>query len=348
MYASSRRNAFPYFFFFFSMMMMMMMTMIMVKSSANGEEEEEVSCRWLTYKEKIQICAHPDVDDVSDAIAKTGRWYDCDALPDLWLELVPKAAEPPPRERSRGEKNYFLDLGAHIGACSLQMLLSTDAFVVSIEANPENFRRLRKTVSNLSDEFKERIKIYNVAASDSIEDVQILRAVGNSGNSVIGKAVKDHAKQDFHDSVSIQAHRLDDILGNVHFSAMKMDVQGYECRALEGMNKIISNMRTIKFEVANRWLLAQGCSDVILFEKLKSFGFDIFRGRAVLDKPIAKDVYDLVAKNRNKNINPETSSWSTSSPSASGDNFRPSRPTLQEYYYNTLTGGMLEHARISI
>ena len=337
---ASRRIPFPYFFIFSIIIIIMMM---MVKS-ANGEEE--VSCRWLTYREKIQICAHPDIDDVSDAIAKTGRWPDCDALPALWWELFPKAASP--RERSRGDKNYFLDLGAHIGACSLQMLLSTDASVVSIEANPENFWRLRKTVSNLSDEFKERIKIYNVAASDAIENVLILRAVGNSGNSVIGKAVKDHANQDFYDSVSIQALRLDDILGNVHFSVMKMDVQGYECRALEGMNKIISNMRTIKFEVANRWLLAQGCSDVTLFEKLKSFGFDIFHGRAILDKPIAKDVYDLVAKNRNKNINPGTSSWSTSSPSASGGNFRPSRPTLQEYYYNTLTGGMLEHARISI
>ena len=77
-----------------------------------------------------------------------------------------------------------------------------------------------------------------------------------------------------------------------------MDVQGYECRALEGMNRIISNMRTIKFEVANRWLLAQGCSDITLFEKLKSFGFDIYRGNGILDKPIARDVYDLVARNK--------------------------------------------------
>jgi len=252
------------------------------------EIKGEVSCRWLLYKGKIQICAHPDFDRVSDAIARKGSWSDCDMLPALWLEL-------PMHERSRGN---FLDLGANIGSCSIEMLLSTNASIVSIEANPENFRRMQKTVLNLSNEFKDRIKIYNVAASNVIENVQIFGAVANMGNSVVGRAVQDDANQVFHKSLSIQTQRLDDILGNVHFLAMKMDVQGYECRALEGMNRIISNMRTIKFKVANRWLLAQGCSDITLFEKLKSFGFDIYHGKGILHKPIARDVYDLVARNK--------------------------------------------------
>ena len=252
------------------------------------EIKGDVSCRWLSYKGKIQICAHPDFDHVSDAIAQTGSWADCDMLPALWLEL-------PMHERSRGN---FLDLGANIGSCSIEMLLSTNASIVSIEANPENFQRMQKTVLNLSNEFKERIKIYNVAASNVIENVQIFGAVANMGNSVVGRAVQDDANQVFHKSLSIQTQKLDDILGNVHFLAMKMDVQGYECRALEGMKRIISNMRTIKFEVANRWLLAQGCSDITLFEKLKSFGFDIYHGNGILHKPIARDVYDLVARNK--------------------------------------------------
>jgi len=252
------------------------------------EIKGEVSCRWLVYKGKIPICAHPDFDYVSDAIARKGSWSDCDMLPALWLEL-------PMHERSRGN---FLDLGANIGSCSIEMLLSTNASIVSIEANPENFQRMQKTVLNLSNEFKERIKIYNVAASNVIENVQIFGAVANMGNSVVGRAVQDDANQVFHKSLSIQTQKLDDILGNVHFLAMKMDVQGYECRALEGMNRIISNMRTIKFKVANRWLLAQGCSDITLFEKLKSFGFDIYHGNGILHKPIARDVYDLVARNK--------------------------------------------------
>ena len=252
------------------------------------EIKGEVSCRWLVYKGKIPICAHPDFDRISDAIARKGSWSDCDMLPALWLEL-------PMHERSRGN---FLDLGANIGSCSIEMLLSTNASIVSIEANPENFQRMQKTVLNLSNEFKERIKIYNVAASNVIENVQIFGAVANMGNSVVGRAVQDDANQVFHKPLSIQTQKLDDILGNVHFLAMKMDVQGYECRALEGMNRIISNMRTIKFEVANRWLLAQGCSDITLFEKLKSFGFDIYHGNGILHKPIARDVYDLVARNK--------------------------------------------------
>ena len=252
------------------------------------EIKGEVSCRWLVYKGKIPICAHPDFDRISDAIARKGSWSDCDMLPALWLEL-------PMHERSRGN---FLDLGANIGSCSIEMLLSTNASIVSIEANPENFQRMQKTVLNLSNEFKERIKIYNVAASNVIENVQIFGAVTNMGNSVVGRAVQDDANQVFHKPLSIQTQKLDDILGNVHFLAMKMDVQGYECRALEGMNRIISNMRTIKFKVANRWLLAQGCSDITLFEKLKSFGFDIYHGNGILHKPIARDVYDLVARNK--------------------------------------------------
>ena len=103
----------------------------------------------------------------------------------------------------------------------------------------------------------------------------------NMVNSVVGKAVGDDANQAFHQSLSVQTQRMDDIYGKTYFSAMKMDVQGYECRALEGMNKVIRNIRTIIFEVANRWFLARECSDVILFEKLRSFGFEIYHGNSI-------------------------------------------------------------------
>ena len=254
-------------------------------------EKREVSCRWLSYRGEIQVCAHPGQDLISDTIARHGRWGDCDSLPALWLELSKV-------DRSRGK---FLDLGANIGSCSMEMLLATDAHIVSVEANPENFLRLQKTVSNLSDKFKGRIKVFNVVASNVIEDIEIFGATLNMGNSVVGKAVGDVANQAFHQSLSVRTQRMDDIFGKTYFSAMKMDVQGYECKALEGMNKVIRNIRTIKFEVANRWLLAQECSDIILFEKLRIFGFEIYHGSTILAKPLAHDVYDVVAKRSQQN-----------------------------------------------
>ena len=119
-------------------------------------EKREVSCRWLSYRGKIQVCAHPGHGAISDTIACDGRWGDSDSLPALWLELSKD-------ERSRGK---FLDLGANIGSCSIEILLATDAHVVSVEAIPEIFLRLKKTVSNLSDEFKERIKVFKFVVSN--------------------------------------------------------------------------------------------------------------------------------------------------------------------------------------
>ena len=63
---------------------------------------------------------------------------------------------------------------------------------------------------------------------------------------------------------------------NQHLSIplVKLDIQGYECNALEGFGQAIaSHIQTIKFEVAPEHLKAQHCNN--LFGRLRNYGFYI-------------------------------------------------------------------------
>ena len=51
-----------------------------------------------------------------------------------------------------------------------------------------------------------------------------------------------------------------DFLENRKFPVVKMDVQGFECRALQGMRSLLRTTHTLRVELADRWLRAQGCS----------------------------------------------------------------------------------------
>ena len=271
----------------------------MIKSS---DTAFNFTCRWANFtsaqsKREAQMCVHPTTDIVSDNVVKDGHWADCDALSAYWNKNVDDVTE-----------SVYVEIGANIGACTMEMLLGTNATIIAFEPHPINLFALKQTISKLDSSIQNRLTLVPVGLGLEHATSTIFSANDNMGNSIIGTIIKDHDKQEFDKKLQFQVpvERLDSILNSgLSVKLMKMDAQGFECNILEGMGQAIaSKIETIKFEYAYDYLEAQNCTDMI--DRLRNYGFDIYRtseeagefGKPVTAPP-ERGVFDLYA-NRQK------------------------------------------------
>ena len=230
----------------------------------------DYECRWIEYKatsgNNEKLCGHRDPDGVTDTIEKDGNFRHCDILPKLWDKA------------KKDENSIYLEIGANIGSCVMEMLLSTEAKIILFEPHPKNLFCIKNTVSVLDSKYQDRVVIVPVALGATSETNTIFAAKGNMGNSIVGKSIKDMDRDEFpkEDQHTIFVERLDSIVSskNVNVPLTKMDAQGFECNVLSGMNQELADtLQLVKFEVARRHLGAQGCDD--LLNRFRSKGFDI-------------------------------------------------------------------------
>ncbi|KAL7482844.1 hypothetical protein ACHAW6_008501 [Cyclotella cf. meneghiniana] len=123
-------------------------------------------------------------------------------------------------------------------------------------------------------------------------------------NSQLGKAVKDWHSQQFHEHLQFTAfiERLDSVLDATKIYSIrfvKMDCQGFECNAVDGIRAIAEKIKYMKFKYAQKFLVAQGCTDII--PRGKKLGFGVFYmgngtsaqlGKEVFDNPRVPYMYD--------------------------------------------------------
>jgi FkbM family methyltransferase len=163
----------------------------------------------------------------------------------------------------------------------------------------------------LTQELRDRVSLFPIALGSEKGGSTINAAKGNMGNAVVGTQIKDNTRpnQQFHKPIKIRIERLDSILdtNNPGWNAplLKIDAQGFECRIMDGMGAVLDRIRAIGTEIAQAWLLGQGCSDAGYFDRLRAAGFDVFSSfdkitgkGAVLTAPLNAGVYDVVALKR--------------------------------------------------
>ena len=235
-------------------------------------------------------------DWVSTQISKVGSWRDCRLLVREWIshESNHSAAE-------QKLPDLFVDAGANIGACTMEVLLSTNARVVAFEPNPNNLYHLTRTLNMLVERnasFAGRIAVLPVGLGSRAAEITITLQVGNVGNSILraedtpntphkrpltgeakgkcGKAAsvwreekhaEGHIKRQSCDMGRVPVRRLDSIFAAPFpVRLMKMDVQGYECNVLRGASRFLDDgcMRTVTAENDESWLRAQHCSSAAL------------------------------------------------------------------------------------
>ena len=117
-------------------------------------EEERFSCDWTTFESisshrREPMCVHSFPDIVSQFVKDDKRWRDCNNLPTIWnatLNVNSNGAST-----NQNEKRVYVDIGANIGSCVMEMLLGTDADIIAFEPHPMNLFNIKKTISKLGE-----------------------------------------------------------------------------------------------------------------------------------------------------------------------------------------------------
>jgi FkbM family methyltransferase len=264
------------------------------------------TCGWATFNatngETAQMCVHPGRDVVSRYIKSKGRFPDCDKLTQLWQK-----GDANENAVSVSDQSVYLEIGGNIGSCVMQMLLTTsDVPIIVFEPDPRNRFCMTSTLMTLSQDQRDRVSLFPIALGAETASSTINAAKGNFGNSVVGMAVADHGVDDqqFFAPIPIRVERIDSILDidnpSWNVPLTKMDVQGFECFVVDGMNLVLQRIGTIATEMADKWLTAQGCSGAALAYRMRAADFDvIFRGKLLKgDPPPKQGLFDILAVKR--------------------------------------------------
>ena len=157
----------------------------------------------------------------------------------------------------------FLDIGAHVGFFSMiaAKLVGDEGEVYSFEMNPDNYSML---VMNAGLNNFMNIRPHNWAISNDSGPVQFWVNQDNDG----GHSLWDCGKHSFNEKSRVSPQKMAsysialdhyDSLGRVHF--IKMDVEGAEVLALNGMIELLKkNLPIVALEINNFGLAQMGHS----------------------------------------------------------------------------------------
>ena len=167
--------------------------------------------------------------------------------------------------------SVVVDAGANIGIYSrfLALCVGDAGAVHSFEPSPDNFRRLRAAVSDLSN-----VHANQVAVSDTTGE-QLLYISDTLNVDHRTYAVDGEARR----TVPVRFMRLDDYFQpKQRVDLIKLDIQGFELNALRGATRVLSENPDIKilFELWPHGLRAAGNSPEELLIFLKQCGFTLF------------------------------------------------------------------------
>jgi FkbM family methyltransferase len=165
-----------------------------------------------------------------------------------------------------------LDIGANIGYYTLiaAKLVGTRGKVYAFEPDPDNFALLKK---NVEYNCYSNVVLVNSAVSDKNQTARLFINKANKG---------DHRLYDSKDgrpSIAVKTIKLDDFFKKldkkIHF--IKMDIQGSEARALNGMKGLIRKNRALSLvtEFSPGSLKLNGQNPRKYLETLKSLGFKL-------------------------------------------------------------------------
>ena len=155
------------------------------------------------------MCLAPH-DFLSEQLQRKGRWRDCGMHVRLWQMLDDDPAKEPTLipdhfQGSRGQvllrtlplpkagdpKGVLLEVGANIGACTVELLLRTNAKLLAFEPSLANVFFLTRSLRMLAaahPEVADRVVIFPIGAGDEPLHTRIMIDPANLGNSVVEDA----------------------------------------------------------------------------------------------------------------------------------------------------------------
>jgi len=239
-----------------------------------------IDCHWVNMRYQWRVLAPPVMcirgadDALSGVIHREGKWPDCDDL----VTMLPPASE----------SSIFVDVGANIGACTI-WVAGHGHVTHSFEAQGENLQYLYSTLSRLPEL---RVHVHPVAVGEANSESIIYRQEGNAGNSVVGVVHPDDPTNQAdrermeRNAMPVHIRTMDSELWPdpnsppPNIALMKMDIQGYEVKALKGASRLLAAraIKAIKTELAPVFLAAQNSSQQELCSLLAASGFSLRNG----------------------------------------------------------------------
>lgn len=137
----------------------------------------------------------------------------------------------------------FLDVGANIGAYSLIASECENASVVGIEPHPTTFSTFS---DNVRYNRRQNVTCLNLAASDHAGDIIMTDLKASALNRVVDGCAPGN--------IAVECDTLDNICDRISFlpSAIKMDIEGHEIKAIAGAKRILSSADFIIIENGRR------------------------------------------------------------------------------------------------
>jgi len=134
-----------------------------------------------------------------------------------------------------------VDVGAHLGYFTLLLahLVGEEGHIFAFEAHPENFRWLQENIA--LNGLTARVTVENLAVSDGSQTFVYLNAPAyyTTEWSIVRASP-------VHRSLEVQAIALDQYFAKgLHVNFIKMDIEGAEYLALQGMRRLLQRDRPI-------------------------------------------------------------------------------------------------------
>ena len=168
------------------------------------------------------------------------------------------------------QNDTVLDIGANIGfyATILSDIVGEKGVVHCFEPDSKNFEHLKKTTTDFKN-----IKINNKAVGPKTEKLKIY----TSKNLNVDH--RTYKPEEYDKEIEIDAVSIDDHLAsNPKVDLIKMDIQGFEMQAIQGMHTILDKNKDIKL-ISEFWpygLKKAGSSVTEYFNFLQSKGFTCY------------------------------------------------------------------------
>lgn len=171
---------------------------------------------------------------------------------------------------SIGPGDTFVDVGSFWGlyAVAVAKRVGPTGKVIAIEPDPNSFERIRRHV--MLNGIEKRVTLLHAAASDRDGTVRFLAN---------GRCDARICEANGSDSVLVACGRLDTLLQGINVDVLKIDVEGFEEKVLEGAEALLRNPdrkpRFIYLEVHPYAWQAVGTTSSSLLQTLEQFGYDV-------------------------------------------------------------------------
>lgn len=195
---------------------------------------------------RISPSGYTPVEVSAGGLAGAQLWLDLQSEKDYWLGTYEVDLQKAIRQQVHPGWVVY-DVGANIGYISLLLAraVGPQGQVHAFEALPDNLQRLAQHVQ--ANGLEARVRVNALAVAAHTGPVEFL--IGPSG--AMGKVSGSAGREGGHSrAIQVEGITLDDYVylqGNPPPQALKMDIEGGEVLALQGMSRLLAEARPLVF-----------------------------------------------------------------------------------------------------